>query len=120
MDVVVVRGVVDGLKEPLELPGGPAVHDQNVGDPHGRRVCGVRRVVVPLHVHISLTWMQEINMLTQNNNHEWAMTAESCPLHSRKTPHCMLGAHLYSRLSSEPSGGAKSAPPPVHINPLTV
>lgn len=49
-------------------------------------------------------------MLTQKNNHEWVMTVESCPLHSMKTPHCMLGAHLYSRLSSEPSGGAKSAP----------
>lgn len=96
--------MVDGLKEPLELTGGPAVHDQNEGDPHGRRVCGVRRVVVPLDVHVSLTWMQEINMLTQKKNNH--------PLHSKKTPHCMLGAHLYPRLSSEHSGGAKSAPPP--------
>lgn len=59
MDVVVVRGVVDGLKEPLELTGGPTVHDQNEGDAHRRRMRGVSRVLVPLDIHISLTWMWE-------------------------------------------------------------
>lgn len=68
MDVVVVRGVVDGLKEPLELTGGPTVHNQNEGDAHRRRRGGVSRVLVPLDIHISLTWMWKKNMLTQKNH----------------------------------------------------
>lgn len=34
MDVVVVRCVVDGLEETVELAGGSAVDDQDEGDPH--------------------------------------------------------------------------------------
>lgn len=68
MDVVVVRGVVDGLEEPLELARGPAVHNQNEGDAHRRRMGGVSRVLVPLDIHISLTWMWKKNMSTQKTH----------------------------------------------------
>lgn len=34
MDVVVVRGVVDGFEETLELTRGSAVDDQDEGDPY--------------------------------------------------------------------------------------
>lgn len=34
VDVVVVRGVVDGFKEPLELTRGSTVDDQDEGDPY--------------------------------------------------------------------------------------
>lgn len=111
MDVVVVRGVVDGLKEPLELTGGPTVHNQNEGDAHRRRRGGVSRVLVPLDIHISLTWMWKKNMLTQKKTHPRTTDSpfQRNRIHSLKLLQCMLGAHIHSHLSLERSGGAKSA-----------
>lgn len=65
-----MRGVVDGLEEPLELTRGPTVHNQNEGDPHRRRLRSVRGLLVPLDVHVCLPWTQKTKILTQKDLHE--------------------------------------------------
>lgn len=58
VDVVVVRGVVDGFEETLELTRGSAVDHQDEGDAYRRRLGSVCGVLVPLYVHVSLTWTE--------------------------------------------------------------
>lgn len=55
VDVVVVRRVVDGFEEALELAGGPPVdrQDERNADRFGRVALG--RVLVPLHVSVGFT-----------------------------------------------------------------
>lgn len=68
MDVVVVRRVVDGFEETPELTRGSAVDDQDEGDPYRHELGSIWRVLVPLYVHISLTWTEKTKTSAYKTN----------------------------------------------------
>lgn len=57
-----MRGVVDGFEETLELPRRSTVDDQDEGDPDGCGLGSFGGVLIPLYVHVSLTWTETFLM----------------------------------------------------------